>query len=349
MGRRKKEIAKGDISTVLVTAQVSGGNAPSVVKDGGMGHHGTTNIDPERAEIIAQYEKERSQPAEPANETNETPDAESEGEDVSITESASASSPPAAVIEQDTLQSATHAVKEGEQEKDSVVSADMEKQLAKGDVFTDAKEPNEPKTVRLEALHEEREKRKAISARNRELEGRIKELEKQVLPAPKVAVTDDDEFLTPEEIRIAALEKKLNALESKEIEKESHVEKETFNKTLSDVDKALSDEGFPGFMFLSGRVGDELTKLVNEDPDNAYLNAPDGWKKIYREKVFPTVRGIFSDVAKKTVMDGKIVAKTGVALSGSHGQAPSTPKKGGADNDGWTYDQYLEHRRNHSL
>ncbi|MCR4286873.1 MAG: hypothetical protein NUW09_02540 [Deltaproteobacteria bacterium] len=326
MGRRKKE-------AVVVTAQTSG----ETVKGGGMGHQGTIGIDPERAEIIAQYEKEHQQSSEP-------PTVDNSIEPV-VTEPL-----PPAVIPTTTPQqfepSASPAVNDGENRTEN--SADTERKPVAETMPPLEKESPEHKTVRLEALHEEREKRKAVTAANKKLEERIKELEAKVNQNQALdGYEAGNEFLTPEEIRIATLEREINAIKSKETEKESRAEKETFNKTLSDVDKALSDEGFPGFMFLSGRVGDELTKLVNEDPDNAYLNAPDGWKKIYREKVFPAVRGIFSDMAKKSVMDGKTAAKTNVALAGSHGQAPPAPKK--ANDNGWSFEQYLEHRMKHSL
>lgn len=338
MGRRKKE-------AVGVEVQTTGGNAPSdevVTLGGGMGHQGSIPMDSERAEIIAQYEKEHGQTDKPKDNTPiPTPE------------------PPASVsdVKQDEP-SATTAADEGGKEEVALTadSADMEKDKAITADYTPPvlsleKDTTEPKTVRLEALHEEREKRKGLSVEKKKLEERVKELENQIAQATQKPSNDsptaDDEFLTTEEIRIAALERKINTMEAKEAELKSRTEKEIFHKTLSEVDKALFDEGFPGFTFLSGRVSDELTKLVNEDSDNAYLNNPDGWKKIYKERVFPAVKGLFSDMSKKTVMDGKVAAKTGVALAGSHGQAPPAPKK--ASDEGWTYDQYLEHRMKNSL
>lgn len=288
-----------------------------------LGYVGDAVLDPEREQIINQYNEE--------NNLTEPAPAEAEK-----TEEAKA---------EDTVV---------DEKKEEVAVAPPEEEAAPVAEVTDAlkeeKKKEEIKTVPYDALHEEREKRKIAQSKARELEEKIKELEAKVNNKPPA----DDTYLTDEEKKLRDVEEEISRLKAKEAAREKETyqaqersAREQLDKNLADTDKALADEGYPGFQFLTSRISEELNKLVQEDPDNAYLDSPEGWKKIYKEKVFPAVKGIFTQADKQSLMDEKKAAKTGAGLAGSPGKSDKAPEK--KADDGLSIDEYLEMRRKGSL
>src|SRR3990167_4397047 len=309
-GSRNKSSQESDN---IATTNAASEEANSIVdtdKSTALGYEGDPDLDPERAAIYDEYEKQANTEAVPEAADKEVAPVEEpeevkkdEAEAPPVEEAAEAPAPEEAAIEE--------------------------------------KKKEETKTVPYDALHEEREKRKLAQAKSRELEEKIKALEAQA--ASSRPVEQDNEYLTDEEKKLRDLERSLAELKAKEEARErenrqsqERTLREQLEKNLADTDKALAAEGLPGFQFLSGRVADELNKLVAEDPDNSYLDNPEGWKKIYREKVFPSVKGIFVQANKQDLMDGKKAAKEGAALAGSPGSSPKKPEV--KKDDGWTID-----------
>ena len=320
MGRNKGSKNKSSqvVDTGTDLTNVASEEANTVVNNDNnttLGYEGEPEIDTERAAIYAEYDKQNNTETVP----EETVSDEKKSEDV-----ISDATPVEAATETDVSEV----------------------------VATEDKKKEETKTVPYDALHEEREKRKLAQAKARELEDKLKEMEARI--ALSKLVEQDNEYLTDDDIKLKKLERSIAELEEKETKRDfenrqmqERTAREQLNKNLVDTDKALTDEGYPGFQFLSSRVGDELNKLVAEDPDNIYLDAPDGWKKIYKEKVFPTVKGVFAQVERQGLMDKKTVAKEGAALVGSPGSADKKPEA--KKDDGWTIEEYLEDRRKNSI
>lgn len=327
MGRTKG--SKNKISQEIVNNIVPDTEAASseAQNNTALGYVGDAELDPEREEIINMYNAENnitdSAPAE-AEKTAE-PDKAKEAVEEEKKEEVPAVAPP------DEAATVTHEVTDEKHE--------------------DKKE--EKKTVPYDALHEEREKRKLAQSKTRELEEKLKELEAKVNSASKPP-EDEEIYLTDEEKKLREMEKSLAELkaekEARERENRQSQErsaKERLEKDVADTDKSLMSEGFPGFQFLAPRVGEELAKLIKEDPDNVYLDTPEGWKKIYKEIVFPTVKGIFTQSDKNAMMEEKKAAKTGAGLVGSPGKSDKPVEK--KTDEGQTYEEYLEMRRRSGL
>lgn len=327
MGRKpgSKNKATQKMEAVPATNEVSKETTTTddSVKNTRLGYVGEAELDPERAAIYEEYEKKVNVEA--------------------VTESA----PEAAEDEK-------APEKEPEEKEVAVAPADTE-----GDKYVPVapeaseKKKEEIKTVPYDALHEEREKRKLAQARAKELEEKIKALE-ATKTVEKPVEQSEDLYLTEEEKRIMALERKLADIEAKNRERETHSQKEQerlmredLDRKIAETDKVLSESGYPGFQFLKSRVGEELDKLIADDPDNVVLNTPEGWKKIYVEKVFPTVRGMFVQADRQATMDKKKASKEGIGLAGSSGTAPK--KEESSEEKEWTYDDYLAERMKNSL
>lgn len=324
MGRPRG--SKNKSSQEIVDNIVAGTEAASEEANGNsaLGYVGDAVLDPEREEIINQYNID--------NNIAETVPEKTDAAEVKTEE----------------------AVEEKKEDTPAVATPDeaaIVTHEVTGEKHEDKKE--EKKTVPYDALHEEREKRKLAQSKTRELEERLKELEAKINSAVKPSV-EEDIYLTDEEKKLQEMEKSLAELKAEKEyrEKESRQSqersaREQLEKNVADTDKTLMSEGFPGFQFLAPRVGEELAKLIKEDPDNVYLDSPEGWKKIYKEVVFPTVKGIFTQSDKNALMEEKKAAKTGAGLVGTPGKSDKPAEK--KSDEGQTYEEYLEMRRKGGL
>lgn len=293
------------------------------VNNSTLGYVGEPELDPERESIYDEYAQVNEPAAAVTEEVAEKP-VEAKGEEE----------------------------EEKKEEEETKTETSPEEEVAENKVEdvsetkTEEKKKEEIKTVPYDALHEEREKRKLAQAKAREFEERLKELEARLSSPPKPAEFAENEYLTEEERRLKELEDFRADILAKEQKEKARTAQQTLEKNIADTDAFLAEKGFPGFQFLAGRVGDELDRLVKEDPDNAVLNNPEGWKKIYVEKVFPTVKGLFAQIERQDVMDKKKAAKSGIALAGSPG---ATTKKEPATEKEYTYEDYLNDRIKNSL
>ena len=291
------------------------------IRSSSMGFVGKPELSEERAEIYADYEKQ----AEPVLEKKEEGKTDTVPEETAKKE-----------------ETDTAPVEAGKKEEEKPVYEPEPKD-------SDKKEPKEEKTVPYDALHAEREKRKLAQAKIRELEENLKALEAKVAAIPNKS-QEEESYLTDEERRIKALEASIEEIKTKEKTREyelrdmQHGEAQRKLETaVADTDKALAAEGFPGFKFLSNKISEELQKLVKDDPDNIIFDNPEGWKKIYKEKVFPHVKSVFVKAEKEKIMEDKTNAKKDASLIGSPGQPDKTssPKK---EEDDDSYESYLKRR-----
>lgn len=217
----------------------------------------------------------------------------------------------------------------------------------------------EQKTVPLDALHEEREKRKFLRKQNEELEAKNAEISEQLHQVlqdlkKKSESEGSDEFMTEEDEKVNALKSDIEELK---MERQKRIEKENsdavqsaqteLQNSIKRTAEELKDEGFPGFEFLADRVGAEILNLIAEDPDNAYLQNPDGWKKVYKERVFPPVKQLFAEKEKSEILDAKKEAKKGASLVTSPGAPDKKPEKD--ESQDWTYADYIASRKERSL
>ena len=216
----------------------------------------------------------------------------------------------------------------------------------------------EQKVVPLDALHEEREKRKQQRKVSEDLEARNTELTEQLHQAiqdvKKLAETESTEFQSSEEkvlnkIKSDMEDLKMDRNEREEKEKSAAIKSasDQLKTDIADTSKKLEDAGFPGFDFLAHKVGDEINRLIREDPDNAYLDNQEGWMQIYKKIIFPPVKKAFAVEEKNELFDKKKEAKKGSSLitsPGSPGKKPDSEKS-----EDWSPTDYAEWRKGNSI
>lgn len=209
----------------------------------------------------------------------------------------------------------------------------------------------EDKTVPYGALKEEREKRKAIQKDYEETQKRLQQVlndfqsyvQKDKRPDEGTEVIEDyDKELIESKRVIKALQTEVEALKGNFQNEQTRKAQNELQGRISNVSNELMKDGFPGFEQFVGNVQAELSKLAGEDLDEARaLDNPDGWKKIYREKVFPTLSSIFTKKESDDRTSRKVAAKQdvqGAVLT--PGQAPVGEKASSE----WNYDDYLKVR-----
>lgn len=214
----------------------------------------------------------------------------------------------------------------------------------------------EEKFVPYDALHEEREKRKSAQKRARELEDKVnyllREIEAQKQAAKPIQKTEEEQSVFHDDPLIKSLKEELAYLKNQlfireQQEKEAYV-KSSMNNLQNDirnVDESLEKEGYPAFGIMVNRVTDELKRLVEEDPDNQYLDNPNGWKKIYKEIVFPQIKNKFVPISQKQNQASKEALKSAAQLAGSGGRVETQEEK----SDDWTYEDYSAERKKKQL
>lgn len=231
-------------------------------------------------------------------------------------------------------------------EEEKIAGASPEEEEAvKEDTETEGKEE---KTVPLSALHEEREKRKSLSLKVSELENQLRD----VLQDYKARFEVDQKETEEELDDVGQLRKELEDMkkwrkdrEVQSLQQQIEGKRQNLNKQIGDTNEALEKEGYPGFDIAISAVTRELQRLVTEDPENAYLDKPEGWKKIYREKVFPKLRASFIKEHKEKIMDEKKELKKDAGLIGEKTKFDTGVKK----EEEWTYNDYLQMRYDKQL
>lgn len=217
--------------------------------------------------------------------------------------------------------SAENEADESETEKTDSSAADEKAASGASSAKEESKKEDGTKTVPHEALHAERERRKELTLKNRELENRLKEFEKQLqeLKSSKsVSPADgvEDETVTDDkERRIRELEAKLRADEESKAAAAKVAEAQKTETTIKELDAKLKAEGYPGFRLARIETDQELQRLYNEgELDLDDVKNPATWEKVFKEAVYPKIKEEFGPVSKKEVLGKKIEAKKKAGL-----------------------------------
>lgn len=188
----------------------------------------------------------------------------------------------------------------------------------------------EKKVVPLDALHEERARRKELSKRVKELEDTVKlqmEDNKKLLEALQ---KPDDEPITDYEKEMLSLRKQLKmAMGEIENFKKAQVKdrevsaQERLEAMAKATDSELSKDGFDGFYDFIPQV----VKAMNDEEIPLEDRSPDTWKRVYREVVYPKYVGKFKQVAKDTKKEEKKELKKDASLIKEPGKAEAKKKE----------------------
>ena len=217
------------------------------------------------------------------------------------------------------------------------------------DFKTTPKEETKDTKVPYDALHAEREKRKAAQVRIRELESQIN----LVLQETKKKAEEKPETVDDYEKEIITLRKEVKSLredlssQKKNLETEASQKKITeIESKISTVDRELKEEGFPLFKDLQDQVTKEIVKMIDGDPDSGQgiireYDNPNGWKKIYKEKIFPRLDSTFKERYQSSTKKEKEELKKQANLTG--GSAPRVSLE--TKEDEYSYDDYLKRRK----
>lgn len=243
------------------------------------------------------------------------------------------------------------------------------------DEAEDKEEEEKQKTVPYDAFHQERERRKDLQKTVADLEDKVKMLlqdnkvlmERGKKPDESESglsdvselekLVDDGEYgdalkqalktITGLQDTIKGLEnndrQRIEAREADEATRKAEEAEKRIQKLHSDLEK----EGFPGFDPLVEHVNAELRAMIKEDPDNISLNNDEGFKKIYKEKVFPKFRKMFVGKDREDTMQGKRERKKNANLGGG-GNAPKGSAKKDNDDD-WGMNDYMDMRKEQGL
>lgn len=196
------------------------------------------------------------------------------------------------------------------------------------------------------ALSEERHRRKDATARQKELEDQnnilLEDIKKMLSKDEPEGIDDYDGALKQLRHENESLKKKVEELGSNfQKDSQARVAADLESKIVA-VDKKLEKEGFAGFADFGVRlVVGELEEIAKDDPEEAtYLRNPEGWEKVYKERVFPKIMTAFSNKDKLSIMDKKRNRKEGVNLVTSPGKKPETK----APVENWTIQDYMKMR-----
>lgn len=219
-----------------------------------------------------------------------------------------------------------------------------EEEVTEDSVTEQSVEGKEEKTVPLSALHEEREKRKSLSSKVAQLETQLKDIlqdYKQRFESTQQPESEEEPTETEQ------LRKEINDLKQWKTDRDEKSRRDDAtakithtNRQVINTDIKLEKEGYPGFQFAVNAVTAELQKLVAEDPENKYLDQPSGWEKVYKEKIFPTLKAKFNKQDKTELFDKKKELKSQAKLTTGGIKPEATEKK----EESWTFDDYLQMR-----
>jgi len=241
--------------------------------------------------------------------------------------------------EEDTETSSEKEVTEEDTEEETEASPEEEDTAQKG---------RPKKTVPIDALHEEREKRKdlqrALDNTNRQLL-EVQQSIKQAQSEKEAGIPPEDEYERKEWERdreISALKKRVATNEQANQQRTQDQERKNLIDRIDLVDKELGEEGYSGFKNFTPLITQELNTLIADDPANRSLDSQEGWKKIYKEIVFPRAKKMFLKQDKNRIFAEKTRLKEKANLSASPGKsAKQKEKKKEEDN----FDNYQKERK----
>lgn len=198
------------------------------------------------------------------------------------------------------------------------------------------------------ALHEEREKRKQANLKLRELQRQYDEklaaLEKKLESVNSKPVESEDASESDDptvknlQQRLKDLEAQKNADENKRRQEEVVAEHRKLQDTISSTDKQLKEAGFPGFRYAVNRVDEILKQMYAEGEIERedYMN-PDQWKSVYKDKVYAEISSEFKALQQKQALDDKKARKKEAAkvsaYPGSKPEEKSSEDEGEVETD----------------
>lgn len=215
-----------------------------------------------------------------------------------------------------------------------------------------SQENKDDKMVPYAALHEERERRKATQKSLNETQEQLRTLlsdfqkfvtEQRKPTEESVEVIDDyDKAIIELRSKVRSLETENESLKNRYNTDATRQAQETFNNILKETNSELVAEGYDGFSDFLDLVKRELKQIAEEDIEEAQrLDNKDGWKKIYKTKVFPRIKSMFDKQTKEEKFAKKEEAKAKANLVTNPGKVLSEEKE---DDSEWSIQDYLKVR-----
>jgi hypothetical protein len=221
----------------------------------------------------------------------------------------------------------TQAAETSTEKEDADASADIE---AAGSQTEKEPSSDEIKMVPHAALHEERKLRQKAEAELRKLRATPKLPEST---KPKVDADDyeyEDEGLKRVNARLAAIEEQNRKAQQDRETRTQQDNQRAYQQNLSATDDELKRAGYPGFKTCLARVYEKLQAKVAEDEGNKHLDNPKGWKKIYKEEVWPEFKQLLDEqrLMEKTrdKEDANLISSPGLKTK-SHKQPQPLSRK----------------------
>ncbi len=112
----------------------------------------------------------------------------------------------------------------------------------------------------------------------------------------------------------------------------------TLNQQIKKTDAELEKAGYTGFSLSIDATTQELQKRVSNDPENAALDRPDGWKRVFKESIYPALEGKFVKRDK---------GGTQIEMEDEPKDRPEEKETG--EGEEWTEQDYIEMRQDQQL
>jgi hypothetical protein len=199
------------------------------------------------------------------------------------------------------------------------------------------------------ALHEEREKRKQANLRLRELQEKLKAMEDKINSV--VASKDAPDEVDSDDPKVSALTKRLQEIEERDRRAEMQRQQTELQEKVAKTDKALKEEGYPGFRYGINRVDEELKRMFAEGEidEQDYLD-PQQWKEVYKSKVYEEVSAEFKAIQKQETIESRLDKKKAAAqVPGNPGSKPEAKKEDSSNEpDTDSMSEYIAFRKKNS-
>jgi hypothetical protein len=211
--------------------------------------------------------------------------------------------------------------------------------------FVPDKPKDEEKTVPYGALKEEREKRKELARKIKELEDSFKQAaEDNKKLVELMSSKSDDEPITDYEKEMLNLRKQIK-LQQAELEnlkrgqeqRSKVTEEQRITELVKSTDAELAKDGFEGFDDFVPQV----IKAMNDEEIPMEERDPSTWKRVYKEIVFPKYVGKYKVIQKEDKKAEKEANKKEAALVKSPGKAVE-PKKEDDDDSPESYTKWRQ-------
>lgn len=206
--------------------------------------------------------------------------------------------------------------------------------------------------VRKEALDEERSRRKRLSQKLKEFEQtyeqKMKDLEARISKPTSTQSEDTEEEADPKvkalQDEIRNLRELVSKTETTKKISDAEEREQRIAKQIADTDRALKDEGYPGFKLGVHLVDKKLKEmlLADEIDETDYQN-PAKWKEVYISAVYSEVAEELGAAKKKTIMNEKTERKKDAAkVTGIVGVKGETKKESDDEDEELTPEQERE-------